>query len=266
MWKTTSFYSGTSYTSCTEVGTEPEYLSQIALLKKWIAAYPDSVTPQLSLAGLYNNYAWAARGNGMADTVSSKGWRLFGERNAQAKAILIRAASLKEKDPQWYSLMQELAKDEGWDQNEARELMDQAAAFEPNFFGFYRNYSIYLLPQWYGNPGDILALAEEVASKRTEPEASILYSRIMSTLACYCGQKPEQLKAADWQKLQIGFANIEKAYGLADINANRLAEMAYVFGDKDVAHDAFSRIVQRDDDLWVNEQSFQCAKNWANAP
>lgn len=266
MWKTSSFYTAASYTSCTQAGTEAEYLSQMALLKKWTAAYPDSVTPRLALAALYVDYAWLARGSGTADTVTGKGWRLFRERIAQVKDILIHAGSLKEKDPQWYSLMQDVAKDEGWDQPDARELMDQALAFEPDFFAYYRNYSIYVLPQWHGNPGDIQALAEEAASKYPEPQGSMLYSRIMSTLACYCGQKPEELRAADWQKLKLGFANIEKVYGLADINANRFAEMAFVFGDKAVAREAFIRITQRDDDIWVAEKYFQCAKDWANTP
>lgn len=266
MWKTSSFYAVTSSSSCVEAAQDPEYLSQIALLKKWTSAYPDSVTPRLALANLYIDYAWLARGNGTADTVSDKGWSLFRERIAQAKDILIHAGSLKEKDPQWYSVMQDVAKDEGWDQPDARELMDQAVAFEPDFFAYYKNYSIYLLPQWHGNPGDIRALAEEAASKYPEPQGSMLYARIMSTLTCYCGQEPEELRAADWQKLQLGFANIEKAYGLAEINANRLAEMAFVFGDKPVAREAFSRITQRSDDIWVAEKYFQCAKDWANTP
>jgi len=266
VFKTGSFYTGTGATSCLETGTEAEHLSLIALLTKWNAAYPDSVTPRLALATLYIDYAWVARGRGTADTVSRKGWRLFRGRTAQAKDILIRAASLKDKDPQWYVVMQMVAQNEGWEQADARELLDQALGFDPDFYPFYRFHSIYLLPQWYGNPGDIQALADEAASKHPEPQGSMLYFRIMSTLACYCGQNPEQLKGADWQKLQLGFANIEKAYGLSDLNANRFSEMAFVFGDKAVAREAFGRITQRDDAAWVDVQSFQYARNWASAP
>src|SRR5262249_29373224 len=174
-----------------------------------------------------------------------------------------QAASLKEKDPHWYSAMQMVAKNEGWGQSEARELLDQAVAFEPDYYPYYRFYSIYLLPHWYGNPGDIQALVDEAAAKHPEPEGSMLYFRIMSTLACYCGENPDQLKAADWRKLQLGFANIEQTYGLSDLNINRFAEMAFVFGDKAVARDAFSRITERNEDAWLDVQSLQWATNWA---
>jgi hypothetical protein len=70
-------------------------------VKKWTAAYPDSPTPRISLAYLYLNYAWLARGSGFANSVSESQWSLFKSRNAQAKAILLEAGALKEKDPFW---------------------------------------------------------------------------------------------------------------------------------------------------------------------
>jgi len=114
--------------------------------------------------------------------------------------------------------------------------------------------------------GELVAFAGEIASKHQEPSGSILYFQILGSLACYCGQKPDELKAADWSKLQLGFANLQKTYGLSDLNANRFAEMAYVFGDKAVAREAFSHVVDSDSAVWLTEDSFQCARNWANAP
>jgi len=56
--------------------------------------------------------------------------------------------------------------------------------------------------------------------------------------------------------LQLGFANLQTAYGLDDLNANRLAEMATVFQDKTVAHEAFSLVIQRDPVVWLTEIPF----------
>jgi hypothetical protein len=72
------------------------------------------------------------------------------------------------------------------------------------------------------------------------------------------------MKTADWPKLQLGFANLQTAYGLDDLNANRLAEMATVFQDKPIAHKAFSHVMQPDPDVWLTEDSFQQARAWAS--
>jgi hypothetical protein len=74
-----------------------------------------------------------------------------------------------------------------------------------------------------------------------------------------------ELKATNWQKLQLGFANLQAGYGLSDLNANRFAEMAVVFGDKPVAREAFSHVVQRDSAVWLTEDSFQQSRAWANS-
>jgi len=44
--------------------TDSDYASQIARVKKCIAAYPESPTPRISLAYHYLNYSWLARGSG----------------------------------------------------------------------------------------------------------------------------------------------------------------------------------------------------------
>ena len=60
---------------------------------------------RISLAYLDLNYSWLARGSGFANSVSESQWSLFKSRNAQAKAILLEAGALKEKDLFWYEAM-----------------------------------------------------------------------------------------------------------------------------------------------------------------
>ena len=106
-----------------------EQLSVPGLEKEWIAAYPDSTALRISLAYLYLNYSWLARGSGFANSVFESQWSLFKSRNAQAKAILFEAGALKEKDPFWYEATQLVAHDEGWDQAYVHELFDQSVGF-----------------------------------------------------------------------------------------------------------------------------------------
>jgi len=264
-WRNNEFFNAVVWVSPGAVPKDPDYQEQIEKLKKWQAARPDSAAAKIAIAKLYVHYADFARGTGYADTVSRNQWKQYRTRTAIAKQALLEAATLKEREPHWYLVMQQIAHNEGWEKADARELLDQALAFEPDYFHFYRAYSTYLLPQWYGDPGEIPAFAKQVASKHPEPAGSILYFQIISSLTCYCGREVDELKAADWQKLQLGFANLQAGYGLSDLNANRFAEMATVFDDKPVAHEAFRHVIQRDTDVWITEDSFQCARAWANS-
>jgi hypothetical protein len=260
MWKVVGFYNGTSALG------EEDGQKLLAKLQKWQAAFPDSATVRLSLAYFYVNYAWSARGTGLANTVEDDQWKLFNERNARAKSTLLEAATLKEKDPYWYQLMQLISRNEGWDKAAARELFDQAIAFEPGYYHYYIEQSHFLLPQWYGEPGDIQAFADETLRRVPEPDGSMLYFWIFSSEVCYCQEGMRTLGHADYPKLRQGYANINKYYGLSNLNANRFAFMASVRLDKPLAQEAFASVSKMDEDIWQSEQTFEEIRAWANAP
>jgi hypothetical protein len=265
-WKVVGFYNGTSAPGDEGVSPDSEWQLLLAKLQKWLVAYPDSATVRLSVAYFYVNYAWRARGKGLADTVEDTQWKVFYERNARAKSILLEVGTFKEKDPFWYQLMQMVAKNEGWDKAQVRELFDRAIAFEPAFYHYYTQHSRFLLPQWYGEPGDIQAFADETVRRVPEPDGSMLYFWIFSSEVCYCQEGMEALTHADYQKLRQGYANINKFYGASNLNANRFAFMAGVHVDKPSAHEAFASVVKMDEDIWGSEQTFERFRTWANAP
>jgi len=266
-WRNNDFFNGVVLLdSGNDDESDSDYRKQFARLNKWQAARPESAAAKIALAKLYVYYADFVRGSGYANTVSDDHWELYRTRAALGKQALLEAARLKQRDPQWYLVMQAVAHNEGWDKTSMRELLDNALRFEPEYFHFYRNYADYLLPQWYGDAGELQAFAEEVASKHPEPTGSILYFQIMASLACYCRQETEELKGGDWQKLQLGYANLEKLYGLSNLNANRFAEMAFVFGDKAVASEAFTHVIKRESVVWLTEDSYLSARAWATSP
>jgi hypothetical protein len=55
----------------------------------------------------------------------------------------------------------DVALSEGWDKAQAKELLDAAVAFEPTYYNVYREYLNFLLPKWYGEPGEAEAFAEQ---------------------------------------------------------------------------------------------------------
>ena len=265
-WKNYEFFFATGYPFSDGAPKDSDYRLQIDMLKKWIAAYPESAAARISLADLYANYASFGRGPGFADSVTNIQWRLFRERTALAKQLLLEAARLKERDPQWYAVMQQIAHHEGWDKTQARELLGQAVAFEPGYYHFYRTYAEYLLPQWYGEPGDIQAFAEEISSRLQEPDSSMLYFQVVSSLACYCRQAMQDLPHVSWPKIQQGYTNLTRLYGTTNLIANRFAFMATTFEDKPSAHEAFAAIVTMDSDIWYSKDVFDNSRDWANSP
>jgi Domain of unknown function (DUF4034) len=183
-WNSLSFYVGIGVPHA-QNATDSVYESRISIAKRWIAAYPASATARIALAEIYSDYAAFARGTGLANSVSDAQWKLVNNHIALAKQSLLEAAHMKDRDPTWFDVMFQVALSEGWDRTKERELFDQAVAFEPSYYHFYRRYASYLNPQYYGEPGDVQAFAEEIAANRREPESSIFYFEIVATLSCY---------------------------------------------------------------------------------
>lgn len=59
-----------------------------AELKAWCEAFPSSSLPLPFIAENLKEYAWDARGDGYASSVSRKAWRRFNDRMNRAKCIL----------------------------------------------------------------------------------------------------------------------------------------------------------------------------------
>jgi hypothetical protein len=266
IWKSYAFYSGTGWPASGADPTESDFQLHTATLKKWIAAYPNSSAARISLALLYLDKGWHSRGSGLANTVSNSGWDALEEGTSKSKAILLEITSFKDKDPMWYQVMLRVAQSEGWEKAQARELFDQAVTFEPGFYHYYRQYANSLLPQWYGEPGDLEAFAAEIAKRVPEPDGSILYFHILSALDCYCKPSIAALQTVDYAKLRQGYLNNVRLYGVTNLTANRFAFMASMLNDKASAHDAFAAVEKMDDDIWHNPTAFEQFRTWANTP
>jgi len=265
VWKLLGFYEGVGGPPTGEEASASDWKAHFAALKKWNAAYPESATARIALATAYLSFAWVARGGGYADTVSRSGWEQFGDRIALAKATLLEAAQLKEKCPYWYGAMQNVALAEGWDKAQARELFDQATAFEPTYYHYYRDYAKFLLPKWYGEEGETQVFAEETASRLSEPDASIVYFEIASLLACQCDKARDSLEKMSWPRVQKGFQQLSELYGTSNLKLNRFAYMSYLANDQRSARSVFPAI--HDDwnsSVWGSAASFESARAWAS--
>ena len=264
VWKVYVVYLGVTKPVDGDAATEAEWKIHMDGVKVWASVRPESVTAQLALAESYVNYAWFARGSGYSDSVTDEGWKLFQDRVETAQSILLKAARLKEKCPFWYEVMQHVALAQGWDKSLARELMEQAVQFEPDYYAYYREFAYYLEPKWYGAKGEADAFAEEISNRVGGKEGAFLYFEIASLLTCQCGQDPTHMKYLSWPKIKEGYAALGELYGLSNLKRNRYAYMASRVGDKATTREAIAEIgdnwVQ---ETWYSHDRYQAVAAWA---
>ena len=262
VWKNYQFFTATAHPLANE---DSAYQVRMNLLKEWVSAYPQSSAARISLAGLYDSYASFARGETAADLVTDSQWQLLHNRTALAVHALLDAAQLKERDAHWYAVMQAVSQNQSWSKSAMQDLLNQALAFEPDYYHFYRIHAQLLRPMWFGEPGEIQDFADETSSRLPEPNSSILYFQIMSSLACDCRWAVEDLSHASWPKLRQGYFSLTELYGDNNVIANRFAFMARTFRDKASAHEALTSISTVLPEVWTDKEAFEAARNWADS-
>jgi hypothetical protein len=254
MWKIHKLYAGLVNPPLHP--TQIDWRNHIALLKKWIAQRPQSITARVGLAWAYNGYAWDARGNGYNDSVSNSGWQLFQQRMSLAKATLEEASRLKAKCPEWYAAMQEVAKAQAWDREKAQALFQQAITAYPDYDAYYVYYFEYLLPKWHGKEGEAEEFVGQSADRLGGGKGDRLYFRIAAYLACRCEHPPTMNMS--WQRIQSGFAATDRQYGHSLTNENKYAFLANTFNDFLVADSMFQVIGdQWDEKTWRAREYFE---------
>jgi hypothetical protein len=258
-WKIVQYYSSLECRS-----SEPEGMWRLhdRIHRDWIAKKPDSITARLAYADFFCSYAWHARGNGFAGSVTSEGWQLFHERLASAQKTLDEARKLKEKDPYFGLVALRVALGEGPSKAEHDALVSEAHAAEPKFWGYFTSRAYSLMPRWHGEPGDWEAFALKSANLPDGLGAE-LYARIVLHLMDFYGDIFVESDAS-WPKTREGLNLMMERYPDSLEIANEAAMLAVMAKDRDLARKIFARIngacVVH---VWHGPERFLGAQKWA---
>ena len=240
-----------------ETATDAAWAAHIARLEQWARSSPASPTPRIALAQTYLRFAWKARGHGYSNTVTPEGWELFRSRVQSARSTLEECAVAAESSPHWYLEMQGVALDQQWDRAEFDALAERALAHEPGYYYFAVAESNYLLPKWYGKPGDTERYAAQVADRIGGDEGDAVYFQIAAAINC-C--KRTQAPALSWPRVQRGFAAVESLYGSTNRERNVMAYLAVHSGDTATAQHLFARISNDwSESVWKTKAAFDTA-------
>jgi hypothetical protein len=99
----------------------------------------------------YTDYAWEARGNGAARSVTPQGWEVFGERLNTAEEALTQAWKLNPKDERIARRMITVEMGKGRSRDNMEQWFQRAMALNPNYYDACHAKLYYLQPQWHGS-------------------------------------------------------------------------------------------------------------------
>ncbi|HMH89146.1 MAG TPA: hypothetical protein VK523_10900 [Steroidobacteraceae bacterium] len=256
-WRLHIFF-GTLSSPGSPTATDAAWKAHIARLEQWAASSPASPTPRIALAQTYLRFAWKARGHGYANTVTPEAWELFRSRVGSARSTLEQSAALAESSPHWYLEMQGVALDQQWGRAAFDALAERALAHEPGYHYFAVAEANYLLPKWYGRPGDTERYAAQVADRIGGDEGDAVYFQIAAVINC-CNKT--QAPALSWPRVQRGFAAIESLYKSTNHERNVMAYLALRSDDAATAQQLFARIGNDwSEAVWKTKAAFDAGR------
>ena len=259
-WRLYAFYSAVESPQGKPPLTEAEWADTLDRLKRWVAQRPESATAKVALGYAYLNYAWQARGYGDAASVTPQGGRLMQERLKLAETELQRAEG---KCPEWYYLMLQIGRLNGWQAEDLTAFLQRAITYEPEFYYSYQEVARGLMPKWRGKEGDVEKFAEESANKVGGKAGDILYWQITQSLM---GDRDlgNMVQHLSWSRAMVGYQALVAQYGVTSVGQNQLAQMAARFGDYMVTDETMTQIGDHwDPGTWGTKEYFQKVKTWA---
>jgi len=265
-WKSYRFIEALS---CPEDGDQaPDEIweQHLAMLRRWRAERPQSMTAAIALADGSVCFGWKARGTGYADTVTSEGWRLLQERMQPAEGILLDVADRTPKTLDWYRAMINLGRVQGWDRARVDALFEDAVALDPHYLHVYSSMARYLMPRWQGEEGDWERFAERSADRMGGREGSVVYGHVAWQISKYYrGREFFEKNRASWPRMKQGFSDREALYGTSLRNLNAFCQLAGAAADRQTTRELLTRIGdQWDAEVWKEWKYFDGYRKWAS--
>jgi membrane associated rhomboid family serine protease len=199
----------------------------------WRRRIKGSVMSDLVEAMFFSEWAYAARGTGYANSVSSQNMALYAHRTEMAAAGLAEVADRAANNPLWYSLSLEVGLDQAKDKTELREIFDQGFAKVPDYRPLYRRMLRVLMPRWGGSYREVDDFINSVYDKTAAQRSYERYAELYSSYAWAEGDELDLFRdtSAIWSSMSMGYVGLVKRHPASDSILNSFANFACRAGD-----------------------------------
>ena len=200
----------------------------------WRRRVKGSVFADLVEAMAFSEWAYAARGTGYANTVSTQNWRVFAYRTEMAAAALADVATRAANYPLWYALSLNVGLDQSKGKEELRAIFDRGVKIAPNNRPLYRRMLRILMPRWGGSYEEVDKFINDSYAQTAPTRGYERYAELYSTYARMEGDDLDLFRdtPAFWSGMRTGYLGLVKRYPKSDAVLNSFANFACRAGDK----------------------------------
>ena len=200
----------------------------LATLADWHRKFPESLAPNLLEAALFRNWAWSARGDGYANTVTNQGWVAYELRTEMAAASLREIESRATQSPVWYVLSINIALDRSTSKEEIPAIFDRGMDHYPDYLPLYSARLRTLMPRWGGSIEGIDRFINEVHAGTQKRLGFEMYARLYWMLATMEGDGTDLFTdtLAEWSIMKHGFHDMLKNHPHSTLLQNAFARFA----------------------------------------
>lgn len=268
-WKLDSFYRALT-TLPSGAQNKEKWLS---LARDWVREKPDSITAPVVLADILNKLAWRERGAGYADSVTEEEHAAMQKLLAESWTVLEEAKKLPTRCPHWWAASHTVALGQGWPMEKYHNLYEDGVKHNPDYATLQLNVLQFLLPRWYGQPGDALKFALSTAKRREGEAGDILYAQLMWRMMLWEPNQDYKGELASFEKMDRGFTAISKKFpGDGDYGTLWIA-LCYLTGTqedeaarKERARQLITRMKEMAPQEFAEWEAGQVLAQWASTP
>lgn len=206
-------------------------LARVEYLKK---KFPKAAFAALAESRYWIAYAWNARGNGYASSVTAEGWKLYRERLEKAERALIDTKTYSAELPVWYNEMLNVQSALGRPAEERDKVFLEGTQKYKTYYPLYFTMLNFLLPKWGGSWETVDNLVKWSVENTKAIDGNSIYARLYWAASGSLSEGGDifKLSRASWPKMKQGFEDLMVRHPKSKWNLNNFARFACQAGDK----------------------------------
>jgi hypothetical protein len=214
---------------------QPDWSESLSRVEYFKQKYPGQAFVALAEAIYWKDYAWDARGEGFASSVTPDGWRLFKERLEKAETVLNDTKSYSAELPVWYDEMILVQSALERPEDERDKIFLEGTRKFKTYYPIYFTMLNFLSPKWGGTWATVDNMIKWSVDNTKEIDGTSMYARLY--WAAY-GNAPDGTNflkdtLVSWPKMKQGFEDLMSRHPNSKWNLNNFAKFACMANDKD---------------------------------